>query len=115
MILSFELNCRLRYDVTTVSGGYMKLYDRDHSNDIMTRYYKGSTTSGYSTFTFDFDDPYHCVDVISGCRTTMLHAGDDVTSQVRFCRCSVFHSIRNCIESPSFHAKQSLLVCYQSK
>ncbi|XP_071784665.1 uncharacterized protein [Asterias amurensis] len=74
----------LRYDVTTVSGGHMRLYDRDNSDSIMTRYYTGSTTSGYSTFTFDFDDPYHCVDVVSGCRTTMLHAGDDVTSQAMF-------------------------------
>ena len=99
MILSFELNCRLRYDVTTVSGGYMKLYDRDDSDRIVTRYYKGSMTSGYSTFTFDFDDPYHCVDDISGCRTTMLHAGDDVTSQVTFSLCSIFHSFHNYNES----------------
>ncbi|XP_071798435.1 uncharacterized protein [Asterias amurensis] len=71
----------LRYDVTSVSGGYMKLYDRDNPDTIMTRYYTGSRTSRYSTFTFDFDDPYQCVDVVSGCRNTMLHAGDDVTSQ----------------------------------
>ncbi|XP_038062737.1 uncharacterized protein LOC119733220 [Patiria miniata] len=71
----------LRYDVYSTSGGYMKLYDRDHSNSIITRHYNGRTTSGYSTFTFDFVDPYHCVDVGSGCRTTMLYAGNDVTSQ----------------------------------
>ena len=89
MITSLERNFRLRCTVTSVSGGNMKLYDRDNSNRIVTRYYQGSTTSGYSTFIFDFDDPYHCVDVISGCRSTMLHAGDDATSQVRFCRCRV--------------------------
>lgn len=87
----------------------MRLYDRDNSDSIMTRYYTGSTTSGYSTFTFDFDDPYHCVDVVSGCRTTMLHAGDDVTSQVRFCLCLVFHFCHTCNESPSFHAKLQLV------
>ncbi len=72
----------LKYDVTSVSGGSMKLFDRDNTNRFITRYYAGRRTSGYSTFTFDFNDPYHCVDVTSGCRSTMLHAGDDVTSEV---------------------------------
>ncbi|XP_038050910.1 uncharacterized protein LOC119724061 [Patiria miniata] len=71
----------LRYDVHSTNGGYLKLYDRDSNNTIITRYYNGQTVSGYSTFTFDFDDPYHCVDVGSGCRTTMLNVGSDVTSQ----------------------------------
>ncbi|XP_038057739.1 uncharacterized protein LOC119729229 [Patiria miniata] len=71
----------LRYDVYSTSGGYIKLYDRDNSNSIITRNYNGRTTSDSSTFTFDFVDPYHCVDVGSGCRTTMLYAGNDVTSQ----------------------------------
>ncbi|XP_038050911.1 uncharacterized protein LOC119724062 [Patiria miniata] len=71
----------LRYDVHSTNGGYLNLYDRDSNNTIITRYYNGQTVSGYSTFTFDFVDPHHCVDVGSGCRTTMLNAGSDVTSQ----------------------------------
>ncbi|XP_038050780.1 uncharacterized protein LOC119723938 isoform X2 [Patiria miniata] len=72
----------LRYDVEAENGGYLKLYNRDVPvESIITRYYDGQTVSGYSTFTFDFVDPYHCVDVGSGCRTTMLHAGSDVTTQ----------------------------------
>ncbi|XP_022103276.1 uncharacterized protein LOC110986013 isoform X2 [Acanthaster planci] len=70
-----------RYDVYSTSGGYLKLYDRDHSSSIITRYYSGTTTSAHSTFTFDFVDPYHCVGAGGGCRTTMLDAGNDVTSE----------------------------------
>ncbi|XP_022102003.1 uncharacterized protein LOC110985345 [Acanthaster planci] len=71
----------LRYDVYSSNGGFLKLHNRDNAGTFYTRYYSGRTTSGYSTFTFDFVDPYHCVDVSSGCRSTMLNAGDDVTSQ----------------------------------
>ncbi len=79
----------------------MKLYDGDNSGAILTRYYTGRTTSGYSTFTFDFDDPYHCVSAtFSGCRTTMLYAGDDVTSDVRFKLLHRNSSCLNYIASP---------------
>ncbi|XP_038077171.1 uncharacterized protein LOC119745019 [Patiria miniata] len=71
----------LRYYVRSTSGGCLKLYDRDNSNSIITRYYSGRTSSTFSTFTFDFDDPYHCVDVSRGCRRTMLDTQNDVTSQ----------------------------------
>ncbi|XP_038050907.1 uncharacterized protein LOC119724059 [Patiria miniata] len=71
----------LRYNVSSTNGGYLKLYDRDFSDTIITRYYDGQTVSSYATFTFDFVDPYHCVDVGSGCRTTMLNVGSDVTTQ----------------------------------
>ncbi|XP_022105050.1 uncharacterized protein LOC110986986 isoform X2 [Acanthaster planci] len=71
----------LRSDVYSTSGGYMKLYNRDSNNRIETRYYRGTTSSASSTFTFDFDDPYHCVDVGRGCRDTILNAGNDVTSE----------------------------------
>ncbi|XP_038077173.1 uncharacterized protein LOC119745021 [Patiria miniata] len=71
----------LRCDVHSTSGGYMELYDRDHSSSIITRYYNGSTSSNFSTFTFDFVDPYHCVDVGRGCRRTMLDTQNDVTTQ----------------------------------
>ncbi|XP_038044290.1 uncharacterized protein LOC119718928 [Patiria miniata] len=71
----------LRCDVHSTSGGYMELYDRDHSSSIITRYYNGSTSSNFSTFTFDFVDPYHCVDDGRGCRRTMLDTQNDVTTQ----------------------------------
>ena len=72
----------MRYDVYATSGGYLKLYDRDNSNSVITRDYSGRTTTAHSTFTFDFVDPYHCVHPGSGCRTSMLDAGNDVTSEV---------------------------------
>ncbi|XP_022103274.1 uncharacterized protein LOC110986009 [Acanthaster planci] len=71
----------MRYDVSSTSGGYLKLFDRDHSSSIITRYYSGRITSAHATFTFDFDGPYHCVNADNGCRTTMLDAGNDVTSE----------------------------------
>ncbi|XP_022100380.1 uncharacterized protein LOC110984469 isoform X2 [Acanthaster planci] len=71
----------LRFDTYSTSGGFMKLYNRDSSNRIETRYYSGTTSSASSTFTFDFDDPYHCVDVGRGCRKAMLNAGNDITSR----------------------------------
>ncbi|XP_022088109.1 uncharacterized protein LOC110977889 isoform X2 [Acanthaster planci] len=69
----------LTYIVDATNGGYMQLYDRDNSNNIITRYYVGRTVSASANFTFDLDSPYHCVNVSAGCRTTMLDAGDDVT------------------------------------
>ncbi|XP_022107048.1 uncharacterized protein LOC110988105 [Acanthaster planci] len=71
----------LRIDVSATNGGYLKLFNRDLSNRINTRYYSGRTSSAYSTFTFDFVEPYHCVSAAGGCRTTMLSAGNDVTTQ----------------------------------
>ncbi|XP_038050879.1 uncharacterized protein LOC119724031 [Patiria miniata] len=61
----------LRCNVSSTSGGYMKLYNRDSDSRIITRYYSGSTSYGSPSFTFDFVQPYHCVDG-SGCRDTML-------------------------------------------
>ncbi|XP_022103295.1 uncharacterized protein LOC110986023 [Acanthaster planci] len=71
----------LRIDVSATNGGYLKLFNRDLSNRISTRYYSGRTSSAYSTFTFDFVEPYHCVGAAGGCRTSMLNAGNDVTTQ----------------------------------
>ena len=62
----------------------MELFGRDFTSYIFKRYYAGKTTSKYSTFTFDLDYPFHCVDVNAGCWNTMLHAGNDVTSEVRW-------------------------------
>ena len=35
----------MRYEVYTTSGGYLKLYDRDNSNSVITRYYSGRASS----------------------------------------------------------------------
>ncbi|XP_072033178.1 uncharacterized protein [Amphiura filiformis] len=74
-------------DIITVdfqlqSGGNMKIYNRDSSNSIMTRYYNGRTTTESVTFTFDFDPPLPCSGNPhwNGCMTTMLNVGKDVTS-----------------------------------
>ncbi|XP_038050540.1 uncharacterized protein LOC119723761 [Patiria miniata] len=69
----------LRADVSSTSGGYMKLYNRDSYSSIITRYYSGSTRYGSPSFTFDFVQPYHCVGG-SGCRNTMLDT-ENVISQ----------------------------------
>ncbi|XP_038071216.1 uncharacterized protein LOC119740085 [Patiria miniata] len=71
----------LRYEVDTTNGGNMQLYDRDNANTILTRYYLGRTVSASANFTFDLDSPYHCLNVSAGCRTTMLYAGEDVTTE----------------------------------
>ncbi|XP_038077172.1 uncharacterized protein LOC119745020 [Patiria miniata] len=74
---------RVRYDASSTSGGYMKLYDRDHLSRIITRYFSGRTTTASSNFTFDFVDPYHCVADGRACRRTMLDTQNDVTTQER--------------------------------
>ncbi|XP_038051300.1 uncharacterized protein LOC119724354 isoform X2 [Patiria miniata] len=71
----------LRSDVESFNGGVLKLYNRDFYNLVVPRYYTGRSTSNHATITFDFDEPYHCVN--AGCRNSMLHAGNDVTTQAR--------------------------------
>ena len=64
----------------------MKVFDRDSpsQSNIITQYFSGNTKTVTETFTFDYDEPLHCVRIGGTCHTgpSMLNVGDDVTTEV---------------------------------
>ena len=73
---------RLKLAVNSLNGGrlQMKYYHNSYNYDIKTKYYSGQTTSHAVSFTFDFDPPYHCLQM---CTKSMLQIGPSFTSQVQ--------------------------------
>ena len=82
-VIFFRLECNFEF----TNGGYLKLYNRDSPSQrtIITQYFSGSTNTVTETFTFDYDDPLHCVRIGGICQfgPSMLNVGDDVTTEVK--------------------------------
>ncbi|XP_033097255.1 uncharacterized protein LOC117101388, partial [Anneissia japonica] len=76
----------IRATVRISTGGNRVIINRDAEDEsretYRTDYFqnRGGRAVDYLTFTFDLDDPYHCITSYE-CQSTMLHLESDVTTE----------------------------------